>query len=569
VKDTIAGFSIPGDIEDLDGLPTGSVVTLNGTGTLKFSATANLLTAINPLASAALPAPLTAVALSAGGSVTVGASVQLTGEYQLRVVKNEAKQVRLAYYRKSGQELEIKATASFGISADIGSSELLGKLMAAISSDPKADEDELKRAGLTDGEIQAIENAVKASIERTIEMALTAELAASREDKAAFVYDIDLDALTPTSREAIHSALDGDLSALTKDPDVVLPGIQAAQDLFTNLRGSKHSWVINLLGVVNFGWVSKLMVAGKTLYEPATGQLVISDTVTASRIGTTVVNIGVADADKLRKVMAENFLITVAYRGARSAGLQPSLVTSHSFFALNQHTSQETLRDELDISVALGLIGADDQKRIVTSAPEFGRTLYYTATNYDDALATQLFLAGKQPIGVEVYENAGLEAAACLVHPGDQDEARLRPTQDAALWRKMKATGQPRIPALFPDVPFPISQAIVTDYTVIRWWSDAMNATANKLAEMQAFLATHPTVDDQNNDFKKLRNDLAAHLKSVAANTREEFGRPWGLLAMFIVSGKQAGRKATLVGPKLYLTNELPTQSASIIDAAA
>lgn len=133
----------------------------------------------------------------------------------------------------------------------------------------------------------------------------------------------------------------------------------------------------------------------------------------------------------------------------------------------------------------------------------------------------------------------------------------------------MKATGQPRIPALFPDVPFPISQAIVTDYTVIRWWSDAMNTTANKLAEMQAFLATHPTVDDQNNDFKKLRNDLAAHLKSVAANTREEFGRPWGLLAMFIVSGKQAGRKATLVGPKLYLTNELPTQSASIIDAAA
>ncbi|PYU21209.1 MAG: hypothetical protein DMG30_18310 [Acidobacteria bacterium] len=34
--------------------------------------------------------------------------------------------------------------------------------------------------------------------------------------------------------------------------------------------------------------------------------------------------------------------------------------------------------------------------------------------------------------------------------------------------------------------------AIVADYSLIRWWSDTMNATAKKLAEMQAFLAQHP-----------------------------------------------------------------------------
>jgi hypothetical protein len=103
--------------------------------------------------------------------------------------------------------------------------------------------------------------------------------------------------------------------------------------------------------------------------------------------------------------------------------------------------------------------------------------------------------------------------------------------------------------------------AIVSDYTVIRWWSDSMHATAKKLAEVNAFLATHTTADDENNDFKRLRGDLADHLRSVAANTKESFGRPWGLLATFIASGRKAGRKALLTGRSLSIAGEKPVQS--------
>ncbi len=558
IRDSIAQFVIPADIEDLQALVPGQIVTIDGNGSVKFSATADLLTAVNPLASLSLPGPVDTVAIKAGGSITVDADVQLSGEYQIRVTKVAEDLVHLAYYRKADQALDVKVTASAGLSATVGDTDLLGKLISAISADPKADADQLKKAGLTPVEIQNIQEALKAAIARSIEIAVSEELNATREEKAAFSYDIDLGSLTPLSKQAIHSALDGDLSALTADPSNLLPGIHAAQDVFSNIRQRKHALEINLLGIINFGWLSKLIASGKTIYDPTTGQLVIADSATASGVTTVVANVGVADTEKLRRVLAESFLITVAYHGARRAGLAPSLTTSHSFFALNQHTSQETLRDELDVSVALDLLDGAAQKKIVESAPEFGSTLFLTATGYDSDLAQQLFLLGNQPRSQEFYEQAGLAAIACLVHDGDVDEARLRPTRDVDLWRKMKEVGQPGIKSFFPGVPDPVVGAIIADYSVIVWWAEAMQGTANKLAAMLSFLATHPTADDENNDFRKLRSDLANHLQSVATNVREEFGRPWGLLAMFLASGKRAGCRYTLIGRTVTLAGEHP-----------
>ncbi len=559
VKSTVAGFTLPMDIADLQEMAIDSIVTLDGTGTLKFSGTANLLAVLNPLAAASLPAPLPAVSVKQGGSIDIDADIQLSGSYQIRLIKLGPQQVRLAYYRKMDEALGIQVSARAGLSADIGGSDVLGKLISAISSDAKVDSNELKKAGLDKDTVQSIEGAIKASIERTLEIAITAELGKSSGHKAAFVYDIDLVALTPTSRAAVHSALDGDLSALTRNSDPPLPGIRMVRELLTDVRQSKHALNINLLGIVNYGWVSKLMLEGKTLYEPTTGQLVISDAATASRVGSTVFNIGVADAEKLRQVMAENFLITVAFRGARSTGLSSSLVTSHSFFALNQHTSPETVRDELDVSVALGLMSTPEQARAVRSAPEFGRTLFYAKVDYDNALSEHLFLDGNGPRPVAFYETAGLDAIAGLVHPGDVDEARLLPASDPNLWQEMKSAGQARIKALFPTVPDPIIGAIIADYSLIRWWSDAMNGTAKKLAEMQAFLSSHPSVDWEDNDFKKLRSELADHLQSVAADTKENFGRPWGLLAMFIASGRRAARRTVLIGNNLSIASSSVT----------
>lgn len=556
VKATVAEFVLPGDIEDLRDMPVDTIVTLAGSGTLKLSGTVELLAAVNPLASATLPAPLPSVALKAGGSINVGASIEITGEYQIRIIKSDPDRIRLAFYRKAGAAFDIKATASAGLAAGIGTTDILARLIAAVSSDAKADTDELARAGLAPGEIQAIADAVTGSVQRSIEIAVAAELGGGRERTAAFVYDIDLSALEQASRAALHAALDGDLSGLTRAAGLPLSGIRVVRDLFANVRERRHSLGINLLGILNYGRISKLVLEGKTMYEPLTGNLVISDAATASRIGTTVVNVGVADAEKLRKVMAENFLITVAYRGARASGLAPDLATTHSFFALNQHTTPETVRDELEVCVALGLASDEDADRVSRSAPGFGRTLFFAKADYDHALSMRLFLDNGRPRPVEFYERAGLQALSALVRHGDADEARLAPVENEALWRSMKAQGQPGIKRLFPGISDPVVGAVISDYSLISWWSETMHATAVKLAEMNRFLDGHPAADDQNNDFKRLRNSLADHLRAVAANTRENFGRPWGLLAMFNASGRQALCKTVLIGTALSLSAE-------------
>ena len=51
IKTLFQNFVVPGDLQDIESMPAGSLATVEGTGSLKFSATANLLSAVNPLAS--------------------------------------------------------------------------------------------------------------------------------------------------------------------------------------------------------------------------------------------------------------------------------------------------------------------------------------------------------------------------------------------------------------------------------------------------------------------------------------------------------------------------------------
>src|SRR5262249_2356613 len=147
VTSTIGGFVVPAGIEDLGVLPVGSVVTLDGTGSLKVSVTASLLAAVNPLASASLPAPVPSVVLKAGESISVGAEILLSGEYQVRVVKTAERSIRLAYYRKSGSSFSIKATAEAGIAAQVGDNDILGRLILGVCSDAKEDGEVVKWEG--------------------------------------------------------------------------------------------------------------------------------------------------------------------------------------------------------------------------------------------------------------------------------------------------------------------------------------------------------------------------------------------------------------------------------------
>ena len=74
--------------------------------------------------------------------------------------------------------------------------------------------------------------------------------------------------------------------------------------IFKTLREKETSVRINLLGIFNFISVSKLLLAGEVLYNHETGEVVVTDKVTAERIRATLHNF-TADPEKLHRRVVE------------------------------------------------------------------------------------------------------------------------------------------------------------------------------------------------------------------------------------------------------------------------
>jgi hypothetical protein len=362
-----------------------------------------------------------------------------------------------------------------------------------------------------------------------------------------FLFEVDLAALATSSRQAIDQALRGDLSALHAS---ALPGIALSQSVWEKTRSSHIQLTVNLLGILNFGTISTLASSGAVLAEPATGALVVTDKATANRIRSTAVNFG-ADTEKLRHVMAESFLITAVYQGLQRQVGAPALTCYHDFFELQQDTTPTRMAQELHIGSALGLFAPADAVPPVGIA-DFGCTVVRAAVTYDAHSAETLFLApGGQSLPAGLYENMGRAAVQLLVSDNDVDAVRRRPAMDDNLWTQMKSLGQAGFPGLFAGVAAPLVGAITADYTAIVWWAEAMAGAGKILAAVHDWFSLHPNAPLDDPEFQKLRQDLTSHLKDVAATAHEEFGEPWGLVAMDQASSRSAHAEILVIGPKL------------------
>ncbi len=552
LRQAIGGFLLPLHADDLAALPARGVATATVTGSLTFSATADLLAITNPLAAATLPGLSSTVSVKAGGTVQVGASYKIACQYQVRVHKLENGRIRLGWYREQSKEFQVQATAGAVVSGGFGDTDLFSTILGGISANPAADRNELAQAGISEGQRVAIESAVQAAVARKLEIALSAEITSLAAGQAAFLYEIDLPATTPESRQAIERALLGDLSGLQTG---ALPGVSCLDTIWARVQKSSVTLHVNLLGIYNFVSIASLVRSGSVLYEPVTGALVLTDKSCAERVRSGQVNFG-ADTQKLRHVLAESFLITAAYRGMQQAVGGPSLHASHSFFDLQNNTSRDDMERSLRVGVALGLLAAGDAKP-PDGVEDFGRTMIHAQTDYNDALTVGLFLdRDGSALPREFYENTGRAGIQLLVSGTGPDAARRKPAIDDDLWRKMKDQGQPNFAALLPGVSAPLLGAIVADYSTIVWWADAMCGAAKRLAAIRKFFRDNPTASPQDPAFQALRQDLADHLAKVAAKTTEEFGQPWGLVVMNEVAGRRAGASILITGPKFGLSKE-------------
>ena len=556
LRETLSEYCIPAQVSDMETLASGTIATLGGTGKLKFSATANLLSSINPLATLSAPVLPVSLQVTEGASVEVGASFELSGGYQVRVQKLNQRTVRLGYYTEHGSEFRVGVAAKLDVSAGVGSFDVVSDLLGLISSDPKADVDELKRAGLNEDQIEAIANAIKAAIERKLELAVYGELALASQKESAFLYEIDLNALDTAGRQAVNAALRGDLTALLEGENSLPKGVRLVHTIFTAIRKSKHRLKINLLGIYNYISVSRLTLQGAILYEPESGDLVITDSANAQRIRSAQINFG-ADRDKLRRVLAESFLITAVYKCSQFIARAPQLNSGYWYFDLQPKANQQTMKGNLDVPEALGMISEQQKQSMLAGTEDFGRCTFYAETNYGDEVTTTLFLDGAgQPRSEDEYDKIGREALRCLIHAGDDDDFRLPPLQDNSLWARMKDAGPAALSGVLPGLPAAQVAVIATDYTVIRWWSHAMRSMGEKLVDIRRFFAQNSAPNPEDATFKALREELANAMASVARNTKEEFGHPWGLLAMDRASDSKADAIVRIIATRLSFEME-------------
>ncbi len=555
---SLQNYVIPLGVDDLAALNLGDVVTMEGTGSLELCGTVNLLASVNPLASLSSPA-LPGIQVTAGAAIDIAATYKIEGDFQVRIQKVGDATVRMGFYRKRGSDFTVQVSPSVGVTAGTTKVDFISTVLKAITPSPFPSADQLESAGLTKEKQEAVVGALQTAVQRQLELAVQAELHALSSHEAAFLYEINLSGLGPEGRAAIQDALRLNLTILLGTQGTLPAGVSEIQSLLTTTRTRGHTFKINVLGIYNYASINDLTLKGTILTDAASGAVLITDEATATRVSGAVNYL--ADPDKLRKVLAQSFLITAAYRCSGLIAHGPSLKASYWHFAANAKTNRQTMAAYLDALQALGLVSETQEAEGLSSLSDFGRSTFYVCTDYDDALSQSLYLhPDGQPRVIEEYEQIGRQALRQLLRPSD-DDYRLRSLENDAVWQQVKATGgtvtnlAPLFPDLRPDTQIPI---IAGDYLLIEWWATTMSRLAVTLSAAKRFFAQKPAPASNSPAFQKAQADLWHRMAEVASKTHDRFADPWGLVAMDLASGQRAVASARIVSPGLTLNVERP-----------
>jgi ParB-like chromosome segregation protein Spo0J len=571
LSETIEGAVLPADVDDLAALPLGAFASLEGDGEVELKGSVELASVINPLATPSLPV-IGSASISAGASLNVGAEFRASGGFELRVTKIAGDRIRLSYYKRAGSEISIDATAAFGVSATIRDSDVLKRLMEALGGDPKANLEELVNAGLNDEQIEALQLAVAKSIDRSVRVATELQFSSVRHGEALFAYDIDIAALTPEGRGAVESALRGRLTAINEAAKAENGPIRAVQTGILRRRERRVTWRINLFGIVNVRSVSELLRKGTLTYDVATGTLNAADEISSRKILVRTRPLE-SDGEKVRKLVFESMIVTAAYLASRvTSGL--TLTCSSSFFESRRKTTSSDLRADYQAIIGLGLADTAERDRRIGLEHDFGASTFLVECAFDQHAADALFIGPQGPYSRDYYDRIGRNALLALIPADDVERAHRRlAVENEASWSALTAAGPA---AARNDLARKLgtvrAEHIISDYIVIRWWSDAMHGAAKALMEMRQFLGGRTAQSLATDaDFARKRGKLEKELADVVKESKSQFGDPWGILALDAASRRVAQVQVTLVAPKLtaiYTERILPAERVAPAIAA-
>ncbi|MBV9768612.1 MAG: hypothetical protein JOZ32_03490 [Bryobacterales bacterium] len=561
----ISNYVIPTSLADLKQLRQDDICTASGTGSITVSGEVQVTATPNPLASVNLPLNAGTITVQEGAMAGLTFSFMIKGSYQMRVRRLDSNTIELSFLKQSGTTLKTDLTGSAGVSvkkSDTGK-DLIGSMLGAI--DPKTDNSQLLQGGLTAEEAQTLSDAIKSSIDHSLQASFDATLAQVTDDQAVFQYHIDLDAVErdPVASEAVQRALKGDLSYLTaleagiKADGTIAAGVKVISTVFSTSVAKGVTFKINLLGLLNVLSLSDLIRGSKIIPDPVTGDLTIADSVTGTQIQAIVEP--PKREEMLRKAMFESLVVTAAYKA--SGAIEAFNLTSQAFhFALNQNTNIGVMTDYLNWLAALNLITSSKKQEILSSLHGQGLSTCLLRTSLTDAQCRSMFFDEQNNLrGVPYYLEYGRRAMIALlndkIEPFDQYRYALLNQQ----WeRALQVGASPELAQVAglttenPDYQSIVMQ-LIGDVYDLTWWASGMVEAGKQLQSMSTFLAgRNPSSLKNDPAFESQRSDLQKKMAQVIGKSKARFTEPWGLVSIFWAAGSE-GASARLVTPAITL----------------
>ena len=387
---------------------------------------------------------------------------------------------------------------------------------------------DLKNVAVADADKKIMNEALGNAINQGLSIALNSCCTASLADEVAVLYDVDVDAANEETRQALDSALKGSWTALSK-----LPNARELRNILTETHERRGRTSINLLGVLDYASVEDFVRQCTILHNPEDGSITVTDQETAKRMSASETPF-TSDDGKLRKVLDEAFLATIVYSAATAgAAFKCRVSASQSLALFKQSVTSESIRKNLRLGVALGLLRQDDLHEASGQAQSHYFHLAARAT-FEGDNALRLFfsdLTMRTPYQETELQQLGRRVLASLLDPDiPSDYARIAVLESDALWAQVQAG---KIPTNSP--------ASYSDAYDITTWAHAIATVAPRLKTVLEALE-HQTTPDLTKDasFMTERDALAKVIAKVTTGTNAAFEKGWPLAVTFALAGPRA-----------------------------
>ena len=529
LSEALSAFEIIATPAQAIDIPSGVISICDLSGTLTVGGSWSLPLAVNQLSLAAVNLPFNAsVAVQPAMTVKVGGSVSITGEFAIRFRRVAADLIRVGVYKKAGTTLSACFTASAGLGANVGDTDLISAFFSAVF--PTVD-----TSGLSKEDTATFQDVLKDSLDHSLSISLNAACSAAATDEAAMVFEVDSTAGDPVStQEALGSALKGDWTKLA-----ALTNVKPIRNVITETIEHKFSLSINLLGLYNYRSISEFLQSMKVVKNEEDGTVVITDTGTAKRITTASTPLA-AKPDQLRVVLFESFLATATYKALTAGvGFGVTFNARQDVLIYKNSTGYRDAWKQLGAGVILGVMPETMRDQMAAAGPKVHHARIAANCEYDNDDVMRFFFSDIQnltPRRPDDLKLLGRTVLASLLDPLDSvDEARREHLLNQSLWDAMD------------ENPAQIPPSFMPDWVDVTEWGKAVAGVAPLLAETITYGKTvhgDPTMDEE---FMEKRRKVLSAINGVLHNTNAAFDHMFPICVMASLAGRTPGHEPTPV----------------------